>query len=119
MFQNYYVIQNRMKEIERIRESLQNEDRKYPEGELICARNGKWYKWYLCHQGQSLYLPKDKRELAVKLARKKYNEAMQKDLNSEYASCAAYIKQANRSQKCVEEFLLNEGYRSLLGDSLD
>ena len=61
-----------MKEIERIRESLQNEDRKYPEGELICARNGKWYKWYLCHQGQSLYLPKDKRELAVKLARKKY-----------------------------------------------
>lgn len=119
MFQNYYVIQNRMKEIERIRESLQNEDRKYPEGELICARNGKWYKWYLCHQGQSLYLPKDKRGLAVKLARKKYNEAMQKDLNSEHASCAAYIKQANRSQKCVEEFLLNEGYRSLLGDSLD
>ena len=45
MFQNYYVIQNRMKEIERIRESLQNEDRKYPEGELICAKNGKWYKW--------------------------------------------------------------------------
>lgn len=44
MFQNYYVIQNRMKEIERIRESLQNQDGKYPEGELICAKNGKWYK---------------------------------------------------------------------------
>ena len=59
-----------MKEIERIRERLQNEDGKYPEGELICAKNGKWYKWYLCHQGQSLYLPKDQRGLAVKLARK-------------------------------------------------
>lgn len=40
---------------------------------------------------------------------------MQKDLNSEYASCAAYIKQANRSQKCVEEFLLNEVVQEFAG----
>ena len=52
---------------------LETKLRKAPDGELKCARNGRGVKWYL-YKGTSLrvYLPKQKRSLAEKLALKKY-----------------------------------------------
>ena len=31
---------------------------KMPSGKLVCAKNGKKYKWYIRDNGKNIYLPK-------------------------------------------------------------
>ena len=44
----------------------------FPNGKLICAANGKGYKWYWSDGHKPVYLSKKERHLAEKLAHKKY-----------------------------------------------
>lgn len=60
--------QNLGKQIESIRSQLRN----YPNGKLICTRNGTHYKWYHSNHSTFTYIPKKKRAFAEQLARKKY-----------------------------------------------
>ncbi len=93
-------------------QELQTYLKKFPEGNLICARNGNRYKWYHTDGSNHKYVPKDQRTLAEQLAAKKYHTLMLQDLQSEYDAVQAYLKK----HKTEESDLLfnNEEYRKLL-----
>lgn len=38
-------------------------EKTFPKEELICAKNGKGYKWYLKNAGKSIYLAKERETL--------------------------------------------------------
>ena len=63
-----------------------------PKGELQCAGNGRYYKWYCKHGGQRIYLPKKERALAEQLAKKKYLLLQLKDLLHEKEAVDVYLK---------------------------
>lgn len=46
----------------------------YPDGELLCAKNGKYTKCYLlkCNGSKPVYIPKENRQFIENLAAKKY-----------------------------------------------
>lgn len=45
-------------------------DIKFPQGELLCSKNGSRYKWYIKDRNGTSYLPKSNRKLAEILALK-------------------------------------------------
>lgn len=50
---------------------LEEKLKEMPEGKLICAKNGKGYKWYTLLNGKYEYIPKRNKELAEALAKKR------------------------------------------------
>jgi len=71
---------------------LQTLLKQYPEGNLICAKNGNRYKWYQTDGTNPVYLPKEQKELAEQLAVKKYLSAVLCDLLAEQKAIHAYLK---------------------------
>ena len=62
-----------------------------PGGELICSKNGHYYKWYHSIHGKLKYIPKKNRLLAEQLAYKKYITYQLQDLQNEYDSMLSYM----------------------------
>ncbi len=92
---------------------------KFPEGKLICARNGKNFKWYIKNNGKTLYLPKKEKELAGLLAEKRYYESRIEDMERELRASKAYVRQIEEERKAPEYsdtdiLLSNPGYEELL-----
>ncbi len=89
--------------------------KKFPDGKLICARNGKYYKWYLTDGKNKVYLPKEKRALASKLAAKKYYSLLLEDLQQEKRAIEFYLRHCNPNGRRSEQLLLNTPeYQELL-----
>lgn len=63
-----------------------------PEGELLCAGNGEYCKWYYKLDGQKQYLPKKERMFAEQLAKKKYLSLQLNDLLHEKEAVELYLK---------------------------
>ena len=81
--------------------SLQTQRITFPDGKLICTRNGTHYKWYHSNGHTSSYIPKKDRKLAEKLAFKKYlslrlEEAMKELLISPEPTSQASFSQSNK-----------------------
>ena len=57
-------MRQRIDEITRELDTINNLEKKFPKGELLCAKNGKHYKKYLKNQEGTFYLPNGKKELA-------------------------------------------------------
>lgn len=53
-----------------------------PNGKLICALNGKHYKWYHSDGHTPVYLPKKEIDLATQLAQKQYLLYKKEDLDN-------------------------------------
>ena len=115
MFVNYEKIKSRVRHIEDELKQLEKTEIEWPQGELICAKNGKNCKWYLKRNNRTVYLPKKERELAQKLARKKYCLLRTRELKSELAACRAYMKKAEKAVNFVEKKIENTEYEKLLG----
>ena len=115
MFVNYEKIKSRVRHIEDELKQLEKREIEWPQGELICAKNGKNCKWYLKRNNRTVYLPKKERELAQKLARKKYCLLRTRELKSELAACRAYMKKAEKAVNFVEKKIENTEYEKLLG----
>ena len=115
MFVNYEKIKSRVRHIEDELKQLEKTEIEWPQGELICAKNGKNCKWYLKKNNRTVYLPKKERELAQKLARKKYCLLRTRELKSELAACRAYMKKAEKAVNFVEKKIENTEYEKLLG----
>lgn len=90
-------------------------EKTFPKEELICAKNGKGYKWYLKSAGKSIYLPKKERLLAEKLAMKKYYMLRKQDLMCELEACNAYIRKVQKENNASDMLLEHDGYIELLG----
>ena len=79
------TIENELKSIEEQLSQL-------PDGNLICARNGQYYKWYQSSNNSCQYIPKKNQHLAEQLAAKKYLTACREDLLHEQKALDAYLK---------------------------
>lgn len=84
----------------------------FPEGDLVCAKNGNRYKWYQTDGTNPTYLSKQKRALAEQLAAKKYFSAMLKDLLAEQKAIQAYLKRYK--EPTSQSLLQHPGYGDLL-----
>lgn len=86
--------------------TLQSQLKTLPEGKLICASNGKWQKWYRSTNHGTTYLPKKERQLAERLAYKKYLLLQLENLLQEKEAITLYLNHhdSNLQQKEDELF---------------
>ena len=102
------------KELEKNIKLLASQIEKLPEGTIVCARNGKNYKWYRSDGHDEAYIHKKDRKLAEKLALKKYCSLRMEDAKKELKATKAYLKKYEPSQKLKELFEQPSEYRNLL-----
>lgn len=85
-----------------------------PDGKLICALNGKHYKWY-CSDGHTpVYLPKKEVDLATRLAQKQYLLYEKEDLENQRTAITKYLTSYKPSSNKAEQLLQHPEYRKLL-----
>lgn len=87
----YEQLQHEYANIESQLASIQKQIASLPPGKLICAKNGKHYKWYQSDGHTSVYLPKKCRSTAEKLAYKKYLSQQQTELLRTQKALRAYL----------------------------
>ena len=84
-----------------------------PPGNIICTKNGKYYKWYQRNEHTYSYIPKKQKTLASQLALRKYLNSLLTDLNQEQHAIEFFSK--NHSNKSNANELLNHPeFQSLL-----
>ena len=77
-----------------------------PPGKLICVQNGKYSKWFQSDGHTKTYIPKSNRQLAEKLAVKKYLSIQLKELEKERQAIECYLKRSrsiNDAEKLLTE----------------
>ena len=72
MTQLVQQVLDRRKELDEKTSAIRRKLQTYPDGKLICTRNGRYIKWYHSDGRIQTYIPKKKREYAEQLAEKKY-----------------------------------------------
>ena len=102
------------KEISKLRADLLNA----PQGNLILARNGKHTKWYRYFDRNTEYIRKSEKELAVALAKKKYQLQKIEDAENEKYAIENCIK-SYRDHPSLADYLIQEDnpYAALILDS--
>lgn len=88
-------------QINSIKEQLKN----FPDGTLICAKNGTAYKWYIYNSPNTLYLPKKEHALAEQLALKKYLSLTLQDLMQQQKAINAFLKHCPIQPNSAEQLL--------------
>ena len=89
IYERIFAEYKRLEEKEKLlRQMLQ----KFPDGKLICAKNGKGYKWYKSDGHNKIYIPKKERQFAQELATKKYITYLLEDLIHEKIALNFYLK---------------------------
>ena len=95
---------------------LESQIKELPEGKLICTRNKNRWKWYYSDGHNSVYLPKQEKQLAEQLAKKKYLSLLCQDMHHEKAAIDYYLRHHKTSK--AEELLINESeYQKLLSSN--
>lgn len=86
-----------------------------PKGNLLCAKNGRYYKWYRFDGKVTSYIPKSNRKLAEQLAVKRYLRLLQKEQIAEKEAMQAFLMKYPKSRKKESQELLEHAeYRELL-----
>lgn len=86
-----------------------------PEGKLLCAKNGKRYKWYLSNGSNPIYLKKKEKHLAEQLAEKKYLQLKKEDLLLELKAINSYLRIKSKTNDAADKLLTEaSGYSALL-----
>jgi len=95
--------------------SLQTQLKSYPKEKLICAHNGKHFKWYHSDGHTKTYIPKKNREYAEQLAIKKYLISLLEELTHEKTAIEFYLRHHDSNPRTTEQLLHdNPGYQELL-----
>ena len=105
-------LKKRLKHLEREILNVQTYLKQFEEGDLICAKNGKHFKWYHTDGTNQTYIPKDQRKFAEQLAIKKYYTMILNDMENEKEACFAYLKK--RKEEQGTRLLTRPGYDELL-----
>ena len=112
------LYQKIQEELHRLRQQLNEIQIKlsaFPDGKLICSRGKNCFKWYISDGHVSAYLPKQKRELAEKLACKKFLSLKAEFLSKEISALEFYLRHASREDDRAEKLLLEpSGFQELL-----
>ena len=86
----------------------------FPQGKLICTKNGTRYKWYINNKGELKYLPKKKNKLAEKLALKRYFEVKLNELQIKLSASEAYLNKLSLIKYSEERLLSHPEFSRLL-----
>lgn len=109
----YTRIKSEFERLEQRIADVQERLKQMPEGSLLCAKNGKYFKWYRFDGKVTSYIPKSQRKLAEQLAVKRYLKLVQKEQLAEYEAMRAYLMKYpidKESQRLLE----HPEYRQLL-----
>lgn len=102
-----YTLYERIeKEYKRLKvkiDTIQKQLKTMPKGEIQCVQDGEFQRWYLKESGKRTYISKKKRELAEKLATKKYLSTLLKSLKQEKTAVEFYLRHHKTNQ--AEQFL--------------
>lgn len=111
----YEKIVEESRKLEKQIKFLQSQLKELPEGKLICALNGKGYKWYRSDGHNCIYLPKKERIVAEQLAYKKYLSLQLKNLLQEKKAIDFYLRHHNSTFYQKEQAFINSPkYKELL-----
>lgn len=86
-------------------QGIERQQKKLPEGKLICSHTGKYCKWECSNGKTKTYIPKKDRSLAEKLAAKKYLSALWSDLAHEKYAIDLYLRSHSNYKSKVDELL--------------
>lgn len=115
LYTNYEKIKKERTRLEKQIALVEKQLRKYPEGKLICTRNGKYSKWYLSDGKTKQYIPKEQKEFAQKMAAKKYLANQLEDLLQEKRAIDYYLRHHKAGIGKAEQMLIdNPEYLKLL-----
>lgn len=92
MTQLVQQVLDRRKELDEKTSAIRRKLQTYPDGKLICTRNGRYIKWYHSDGRIQTYIPKKKREYAEQLAEKKYWTLRLNELVREQKATEAYLR---------------------------
>ncbi|MGN0151423.1 MAG: ATPase [Wujia sp.] len=107
-------IRRKKEQIKNELEKLYNMEKKFPDGELFCSKNGNRYKWYVRDQNGTSYLPKVKKEYAEELAIKKYYKMRIKELESNLFVCNSYLRKMSSIEGKADYLLCHPEFGRLL-----
>lgn len=94
---------------------LQTQLKSYPDGKLICVRNGSHIKWFHSDGHTQTYIPKKNRAYAEQLATKKYLATLLEQFQHEKTAIEYYLRHHNTSSSAPELLLQDSsGYKELL-----
>lgn len=103
------------KRLEKEISSLQSKLQSFPNGKLICVRNGGHYKWFHSDGHTQTYIPKKKRKYAEQLAIKKYFSDSLEELKQEQKAIEYYLRHHKQnSDKTAQLLSDNSGFKELL-----
>lgn len=110
----YENIISKLQRLEQEIKSIETNLNSLPTGKLICAKCGKYTKWYQSDGHHSTYLPKKEKALAQQLAYKKYLSLKLKEIKQEKSALAFYLR--HHSKESPSHLLLTRepGYSELL-----
>lgn len=111
---NCNAIKRKKEQIVKELEKINNLEKKFPQGELFCAKNGSRYKWYLKNQQGTEYLTKSNRNVAETMALKKYYVYKKQELTNDLVACDAYLKKMQLDEDRAERLLSHPEYARLL-----
>ncbi|MGN0350719.1 MAG: ATPase [Roseburia sp.] len=96
-------------------QSLQAQLKDFPDGDLLCAKNGVYTKWYLSNGANPIYLSKRNRKTAEILATKKYKSLLLQELLQERDAIDQYLNAHNKNESKSTSLLADSsGYKELL-----
>ncbi|MBE5954624.1 MAG: ATPase [Lachnospiraceae bacterium] len=99
------------KEIEKLNKKISQ----LPNGCLICAKNGSFIKWYVSENQKPVYLPKKHKNMAQKLAMKRYYTELLTTLKREQDAIYRYLDHhQDNSNNSASQLLSQPGYKELL-----
>lgn len=101
------------KQIQQLKQQLTQ----YPEGHLICIKNGKYTKNVHVQNSIKTYIPKKNMKFAKKLAAKKYLTASLNDLLKEQNAINAFLKHYQNYTSQTEQLISNPSYQKLISAS--
>lgn len=108
MKQEYYHIEKKINELQRKIDEL-------PDGKLICARNGKYTRWFKSDGHNKTCISKKNRHLAEQLALKKYYSLLLDDLINEKNAILLYLKRHQKNIGQADKLLIEPSeYKNLL-----
>ena len=89
---NYQRMQKEAQRLDNQICAIKTKLKEFPSGKLVCAKSGKYYKWYQSDGKHWHYIPKANRNLAEQLAAKKYLFCCLEDLQKEKTAVNFYLR---------------------------
>ncbi len=98
----YEQILNEHKKLDKQINSLESQIKNLPDGKLVGARNGKYYRWYHSDGHVKNHIPKENQKLIEQLAKKEFLTLLSNDLSNEKKALALYLnKHASYEEKAA------------------